>query len=41
MAVARDFLVMILSMTLVLATWPLESCTKPEQKAALTAAAPV
>ena len=39
MVVARDFVVMILSVTLVLSTWLLESCTKPEQKAALTAAA--
>jgi len=41
----KDFLALTLSMTLVLATWPLESCTKPEQpeqKAALSeAAAPV
>jgi len=35
-AIGKEFLAVILSMTLVLATWPLESCTKPEQKAALT-----
>jgi Protein of unknown function (DUF3300) len=38
----KDFLALTLSTTLALATWPLESCTKPEQKAALSgAAAPV